>query len=485
MLNSICESIVITQGSVYSNSTPKPATEKPVIQPISKSIFDNNPSQSSRLRHVVLDQHEEYLLDSSQTPTPLTKKDKVEVIDSWQDRTIIDGSSTTWRSSSLQSHKPTKHIQPSSTIEHFVTSYEPNTVQMRIAAPSDDVKYRTSEHIEIPSVFDWNETKKPIKSTRDIALSPILIEKHYQNSSTSPIETGKKVDRSCQYSPLTRHDLGLQCQFENSSSATQVSLYEIPNFLISHGGTQTIHDPNPLLDDSGIQTHIQTTSPSLSVVSSENQPTTTRPFTLSGTDFIRKLNEQRDHASALTVTQYTDGNFYLPANDTNQTPINNRQTTLERSADSGILVDEQVWFRFYSFLFSNSFLQSLRNRRTKANFSLQVDIKGSSSDSDDISELTERPINRINPLRNDEVYEHRSELVITTRNSSKTHKRFGHSIISSAKEIEQQILQLRRERAHILELLSLNWSRSNIWVELTEAKLNYIIGETGTDLFIY
>ncbi|CAF4995598.1 unnamed protein product, partial [Rotaria socialis] len=46
-------------------------------------------------------------------------------------------------------------------------------------------------------------------------------------------------------------------------------------------------------------------------------------------------------------------------------------------------------------------------------------------------------------------------------------------------EIEQEILQLRRERAHILDLLSLNWSRSNIWVELTEAKLNYIIGETG------
>ncbi|CAF4874530.1 unnamed protein product, partial [Rotaria magnacalcarata] len=45
-------------------------------------------------------------------------------------------------------------------------------------------------------------------------------------------------------------------------------------------------------------------------------------------------------------------------------------------------------------------------------------------------------------------------------------------------EIEQEILQLRRERAHILDLLSLNWTRSNIWVELTEAKLNYIIGET-------
>jgi len=358
MLNSICESIVITQGSVYSTNSPKSSIDQPIIQPISKNIFDNNLSQSStsRLRHVVLDQHEEYLLDSSQTPTPLNKKDKVEVIDSWQDRTIIDGSSTTWRSSSLQSHKATKHIQPSSTIEHFVTSYEPNTVQMRIAASSDDVKYRTSEHIEIPSVFDWNETKKPIKSTRDIALSPILIEKHYQTSSTSPIETGKKVDRSCQYSPLTRHDLGLQCQFENSSSSTQVSLYEIPNFLISHGGTQTIHDSNPLLDDSGIQTHIQTTSQSLSVVSSENQPTTTRPFTLSGTDFIRKLNEQRDHASALTVTQYTDGNYYLPLNDNNQTTTttttNIRPANLERSADSGILVDEQVYFIFiFNFFF--------------------------------------------------------------------------------------------------------------------------------------
>ena len=49
----------------------------------------------------------------------------------------------------------------------------------------------------------------------------------------------------------------------------------------------------------------------------------------------------------------------------------------------------------------------------------------------------------------------------------------------SAKDIEQEISQLRRERSHILDLLSLNWNRSNIWVELTEAKLNYIIGETG------
>jgi len=76
--------------------------------------------------------------------------------------------------------------------------------------------------------------------------------------------------------------------------------------------------------------------------------------------------------------------------------------------------------------------------------------------------------------------------LITNRNPSKSRqhsssndRRFDQPRTSSPREIEQQILQLRRERAHILDLLSLNWSRSNIWVELTEAKLNYIIGETG------
>jgi hypothetical protein len=128
----------------------------------------------------------------------------------------------------------------------------------------------------------------------------------------------------------------------------------------------------------------------------------------------------------------------------------------------------------------------MRNRRTKANFALQVDIKGSSSDSEDVSEVTQRPINRMRSLTNDDTYEHHSELLITTRNPSKNRhhlptngKRVEQS--SSAKEIEQQILQLSRERTHILDLLSLNWNRSNIWVELTEAKLNYIIGETGKD----
>ncbi len=88
------------------------------------------------------------------------------------------------------------------------------------------------------------------------------------------------------------------------------------------------------------------------------------------------------------------------------------------------------------------------------------------------------------------MYEHHSELLITTRNSSKSRqnsssneKHLDQSITSSSsREIEKQILQLRRERSHILDLLSLNWNRSNIWVELTEAKLNYIIGETGINL---
>ena len=105
--------------------------------------------------------------------------------------------------------------------------------------------------------------------------------------------------------------------------------------------------------------------------------------------------------------------------------------TLERSADSGILIDD--------------------HHRLRTHLALQVDIKSLSSDSEDTSELTSRPVD-----------------VHTNGN--------GHLLTT---EIEQEIIQLRRERAHVLDLLALNWSRSNIWVELTEAKLNYIIGETG------
>jgi hypothetical protein len=358
MLNSICESIVITQGSVYTTNSPKSSTEPKITQPIPKSIFDNNfshslSSSSSRLRHVVLDHHEEYLLDSSRTPTPSNKKDKIEVIDTWQDRTEIDGGSTTWRSPSLPTYKATKHIQSSNIAQPFVSNNEPNTVQMRIV-PSHDVKYRTSKHIEIPSVYDWNEEtidtpRKQSKTTRDIALSPILMEKkQYQTSSTSPREVRQKVDRSCQYSPPVQHDRGLQCHFDNLTSSTQVSSHDIPNFLVTDGGTQTINDSNPPFDDSGIHTQVHTISPALSVTSSENHPTT-QPFTLSGSDFIQKLNEQRARASTLTVTQYTDGNYYLPLNDNHPTPpttTNLRPETLERSADSGILVDEQVCLIF-------------------------------------------------------------------------------------------------------------------------------------------
>ncbi|CAF1631281.1 unnamed protein product, partial [Adineta ricciae] len=468
MLNSICESIVITQGSVYSDSLPKPTIEKPLAQPIPKSVFDNRlssstaSSSSSHQRHVVLDHHEEYLLDSSRTPTPSTKKDKVEVIKTWEDRTVINGTSTAWHSSSLPSQKAIKHKQSTSTVEHFDSPYQPQTVQMRIA-PSHDVKYRANEPIPIPSVFNWNEEstntpQRPSKTTRDIALSPILID---EKLPTPPKRTPEKVDRSCQYSPHGTQDFGLQYRSEHSATATQVSAHDIPNFLVTYDGTQTMIDSTHHLDDSGFHPHIRMISPSLSVVSSENQ-SNNQPYTLSGPDFVHKLNDQHNHTSALTVTQFTDEHYYLPSNDPSQTNLNTRPTTLERSADSGILVDDP----------------SLRDRRNKANFALQVDIKGSSSDSDDISEVAQRPINRLKPATNDHVYEHRSELVITTRNSAAHDQRYDHSISSSAKEIEQQIIQLRRERAHILELLSLNWSRSNIWVELTEAKLNYIIGET-------
>jgi hypothetical protein len=238
MLNSLCESIVITQGSVYS----KPTGE------MSQSIH----------------------------------KDKIEVIDSWCDRTIINGNSTPWRS-------PFKPL------------------------------------------------KKPEKSTRDIALSPIQLQ--YQRISTSPLT----VDRSCQSSPPSQHDQGLQCYFESLKS-NEMSGY---------------------------------------------------------------LKNANDHPAIRTIM------------------------TLERSSDSGILVDD--------------------HHRTKSNLALQVDIKSSSSDSEDLSEVTTRPIN---------IYEN-TNLHISTS------------------EIEQEISLLRRERAHVLDLLSLNWNRSNIWVDLTEAKLNYIIGETG------
>lgn len=100
--------------------------------------------------------------------------------------------------------------------------------------------------------------------------------------------------------------------------------------------------------------------------------------------------------------------------------------------------------------------------------------------------MTQRPINRIKGTinsGNSNMYEHHSELLIKPRHSSKSRQNSSsndkRTDQTTAKEVEQQILQLRRERSHILDLLSLNWNRSNIWVELTEAKLNYIIGETG------
>lgn len=137
-------------------------------------------------------------------------------------------------------------------------------------------------------------------------------------------------------------------------------------------------------------------------------------------------------------------------------------------------------------LFPSSFFflfKSLRHRRATANFALQVDIKGSSSDSEDVSEVTQRPLNRLKSSTvHDDVYEHHSELVISTGHPIK--HRSHSSTTQSTKDIEQEISQLRRERAHILDLLSLNWNRSNIWVELTEAKLNYIIGETGRAITI-
>jgi hypothetical protein len=286
MLDSICESIVITQGSVYS---------KP-------------------------NQYEEYPL---QTSSPL-KKDKIEVIDSWHDQTIINGSSTPWRSS----FKPPKQIQSSS------------------------------------HTFDLNTQPK---STRDIALSPIPIitEKHYHTMSTSPITIPQTIDRSCQYSPPRQYDQGLQCYLGTTAS------YEKPGFL-------------------------------------------------------KTQNEIQTNDNFISRTMIT------------------HSRALERSEDSGILVDD--------------------HHRMKTDSALQVELKSSSSDSEDLSEINTRPF---------------IPQTSTTNNIYENSTIINSDLDLSTSDIEQEILQLRRERAHVLDLLSLNWNRSNIWVELTEAKLNYIIGETG------
>ncbi|CAF1255749.1 unnamed protein product [Adineta steineri] len=327
MLNSICESIVITQGSVYSNNSLKSQLEKPISQSIS-----NQYSEHLRASHPI-------------------KKDKVEVIDSWHDHTIINGSSTPWRSP----FKPTKKTQSS---VNTTSTYN---------LLSHDTKQSPTN------------TDKQIKLTHEIALSPIpiIIEKCYQTTATSPITFPQTVDRSSQYSPPMKSDQGLQCYFETITSYTQVSPYQIPGLLKTQDGIQTYNNNN------SSQFHTLTT----------------------------------------------------------------HGTKLERSADSGILVDDN---------------HHIPPR--KSNSSVQVDRKSSSSDSEDTSELTTRPIIR-----------QTSPLINHTYDNSIID---NPSLNTSATEIEQEISQLCRERAHILDLLSLNWSRSNIWVELTEAKLNYIIGET-------
>ncbi|CAF3616162.1 unnamed protein product [Rotaria sp. Silwood1] len=326
MLSSICESLVITQGSVYSNNLTKSQNEKLKSQ----SISDLSTSPCSN-------EYEEYSFQTSHA----VKNDKIEVTNSWHDHTIINGSSTSWRSP----FKPIKHIQSSINNSSF-QSIEHNT----------------------------NDLNRQQISTRDISLSPIILplEKHYQTISTSPITIPETVDQSCQYSPplYITHDQNLQCYFDTKTNSTQVSSYDIPGLLKTYDGIQT------------------------------------------------------------------SDNFHYRT-------ISLHPTTLERSSDSGILVDD--------------------NHRIKLNLGLQVDIKSSSSDSEDISEVTTRPLLRQTPLNTNIIYENPTII---------------HTSLKTTNDIEQEILQLRRERSHILDLLSLNWNRSNIWVELTEAKLNYIIGET-------
>lgn len=344
MLNSICESIVITQGSVYTNTPPKQLTTKPISQPVSRNIFDKN---GSDYRHVVIDQHEEYLLDSSRTPTPpAKKKDKVEVIDTWRDQTVIEGSGTVWRSPALQSQHVKKQIQASIKVEQIPSAGEPKIVESRIA-PSHEIKHRVSEQFQVPTTFDWDQSNaqtpvRQTKNTRDIALSPILIDQNRPStntSSTSPVPFPKsnRVDRSCQYSPPATKEFALQYSPPHTSASTQVRSFEIPNLFQTLPGTQTVEEFSfvPATNTS----KLRSVSPSLSNGSSDHQ--LTQPFVLSGPDYGRKLSDSHEKLSSiLTVTQFTDNHHYLAASDQDQSGSSARSATLERSADSGILVDD-------------------------------------------------------------------------------------------------------------------------------------------------
>ena len=317
MLNSICESIVITQGSVYNHPSP---------QPISS-------------------------LEHSRSLTP-SKKDKIEITDRWHDQTIIHGSSATWRS-------PFKAKKSTSSASR-------NTAQS-LFAPLE-----RSSPLPVPDE-PHGDTRR---STREIALSPVVssCEKHHQTTSTSPITVPHTMDRSCQYSPPTYDD----ARFATASVDTQVSACDLPDFF----------------------------------------DTTVRP-------------PSRDHSAFRVYSLEKPGTF-------STAPM--RAAALERTADSGILVDS--------------------HRRRRTHFGRHAEMKSSSSDSDDMSEVTLRPIKRR-----------------TSSTKSLTEKKARAD--RSTSELEQEIVQLRRERTHVLDLLALNWNRSNIWVELTEAKLNFIIEETG------
>lgn len=174
------------------------------------------------------------------------------------------------------------------------------------------------------------------------------------------------------------------------------------------------------------------------------QERTTRDIALSPIPLISEQYSQTINSSPMTVDrscQYSPPErndqslqCYLEngLKNVHENPSIRALLALERSADSGILVDDH-------------------HHRLRSHLAIQVDLKSLSSDSEDTLDPTNRPV------------ENPSHLLTT--------------------DIEQEIIQLRRERAHVLDLLSLNWNRSNIWVDLTEAKLNYIIGETGRDKF--
>ncbi|CAF0856701.1 unnamed protein product, partial [Didymodactylos carnosus] len=429
MLNSICESIVITQGSVYIDNGVQKSKERvkgeqnaqhtsrqPSQYETSKTAkassssyihdrrdqdhmfknwSDKNEHQlsSSKLDHIVVDKREASIVEGDGYSTPIRpKKDKVDVVESWHDHTVFEGdhtanwrspgqsqwSSTTTKQRSSSSHNipltANRSIQPSSTVQHFISTvnHPVQTVTMRSSSPT---RFSTKAIYDVPDEFNWKNSDLSSTSleppmftiprkqnkNRDTADSPIkdLLtpprpQKQYHTTSTSPITVPSTttIDRSCQYSPpmkIAYHDLGSQCNIDDIyslqprissiNSQTQVYIADIPGLTASFGA-QTIanennkkSDDNPLkadgaaLDDSGFATSTRRTSqfspPSSDTLDMSTTATDTIKTTpwISSKEFISKLEQTNrttksessviDQPQLLTASQYTNDNYYL------------------------------------------------------------------------------------------------------------------------------------------------------------------------------